>query len=60
MEKQDAYATEVELSDLFPFRFQKTLEHGKQQDVMTQKKKSMEGTEKFHEANAIVLVLSTS
>lgn len=38
MEKQHAYATEVELSDLFLFTFWKTLERGKQQDVMTEKK----------------------
>lgn len=33
----DVYASEVELSDLFLFRFQKTLEHGKHEDVMSQK-----------------------
>lgn len=60
MEKQHTYAAEVELSDLFLFRFQKTLERGKHQDMMTQKKKSMKGTDKCYEANVLLLVLSTS
>lgn len=62
MEKQHTYAAVVELSDLFLFRFQKTLERGKHQDMMTQKKKkkSMKGTDKCYEANVLMLVLSTS
>lgn len=56
----DVHASEVELSDLFLFRFQKTLKHGKLEDAMSQKQKSMNRTKKFYDANAIVLVLSAS